>query len=287
MRSLFRHQARCVQPLHDRTKSWFRAAACCTHRLTPRDSRPGGLRNTNRPRMQPLAHSRPDMLGHSLPRRATINEDAALRLFDRKCVVSQAQLLVKLWRFSLEPVCRILSPTALRTRQTDFSGDIQDECQLRIGRSNSDSLETADQALIDVAEGALINTRGIDEAVTNHPVARIQRRQDGRTHMVVTRRGEQDCLRFRPKRLCNTGKQNVPNDLGAGRTSRLSCEHNFYAGRFETLRKRPCVSRFAAAFAPFERNEMSAQSEPAFFDQRSRAVSPLIIAARLPHGKAR
>jgi hypothetical protein len=78
----------------------------------------------------------------------------------------------------------------------------------------------------------------------------------------------------------------MPNDLGTGRATRLSCEHNFYTGRFETLRKRPGVGRLAAAFAPFERNEMSAQSEPAFFDQRSRAASPLIIAARLRLGTA-
>jgi hypothetical protein len=56
----------------------------------------------------------------------------------------------------------------------------------------------------------------------------------------------------------------MPNDLGASRAARLSCEHNFYTGRFETLRKRSCVGRLTAAFAPFERNEMSAQSEPAF-----------------------
>ena len=91
----------------------------------------GRLRGTDRLGMQPLAHGRPDLLGHSLSRRATVDKDAALRLYGGESPISLAQLLVKLCRFSLKPICGILPTTALCARQTYLSGDIHDECQLR------------------------------------------------------------------------------------------------------------------------------------------------------------
>src|SRR5262245_28799973 len=97
---------------------WFHEAACCRVRLSRRGSRSCGLRYADRLRIQPLAHSRPDMFGHNLSRRATVDDDAALRLFCGESLIGLAQPLVKLDRFSLEPVCGIVSTTALCARQT-------------------------------------------------------------------------------------------------------------------------------------------------------------------------
>src|SRR5215467_446879 len=99
------------------------------------------------------------MFGYNLSRRAPVDYDAPLRLFCCESLISLAQLFVKLRRFSLEPVCGIVSTTALCARQTCLSGDIHDERQLRECRADCYPFEAADQAFIDVTQNALIHPR--------------------------------------------------------------------------------------------------------------------------------
>ena len=75
-----------------------------------------------------------------------------------------------------------------------------------IAGTDRDALKAADQTLVDVAERALIDARGIDEAVADHPGSGFNRRQDRIAHMIVARRREQDRLGFGAQRLGDAGQ---------------------------------------------------------------------------------
>ena len=63
------------------------------------------------------------------------------------------------------------------------------------------ALEAANDAGVDVAQGALIDARGVDEAVADDPFAALERRDNHGADMVIARRGEQDGLDLRAERL--------------------------------------------------------------------------------------
>ena len=52
---------------------------------------------------------------------------------------------------------------------------------------------------VHLAERALIDAGGIDEAVADHPFAGLQRRPDGVAHVIVARGREQDRLGLRAR----------------------------------------------------------------------------------------
>src|SRR5262249_2286293 len=125
-------------------------------------------------------------------------------------------------------------------------------------RPHGYALQAADQALIDIAQRALVDARRVDEAIANHPMPRIQRGHNSIAHVIVSRSGKEDSFGFRSKRLGHAGEQDKADDLGSRRSAGLPREHNFEAKRSEPLRQRRRVSGFTAAFAAFKRNKSSA-----------------------------
>src|SRR5262249_35021341 len=107
-------------------------------------------------------------------------------------------------RLRLETVCRRLSAAVPCTRQADLRRDIEDESKLGHCRSNSHALETADQPLVNITKSALIDTRGIDKAVADDPLAGLQSRQNRIAHVIVASRCKKNCFCFGSERLGNT-----------------------------------------------------------------------------------
>ena len=85
---------------------------------------------------------------------------------------------------------------------------------------------------------------------------------NGGAHMVVTRGREKDRLGLGTERLGDAGQDNMADDLGAGRTARLTRQQKIDAQRLELLRQRRRMRRFSRALAAFECDEFSAHLIP-------------------------
>ena len=109
--------------------------------------------------MQPVLDSRPDPVRYDIARRAAIDHDAALRLRCGERPIRPAQLLMKFHRFCLEPVSLGLTAPALGARQSNLRGHVENECQFGQRLPNGHAFQAADQPLIDISEGALIDAR--------------------------------------------------------------------------------------------------------------------------------
>ncbi len=145
--------------------------------------------------------------------------------------IGAAQRLMKFDRLRLEAVGRALAAPALGARQADRRRHVEDEGEIGHGGADRHAFEAADQLGVDLAERALIDAGGIDEAVADHPFAVHQRRPDRRAHVIVARGREQDRLGLGAERLGDAGEQDVADDLGAGRAARLAREHDLDAER--------------------------------------------------------
>ena len=61
---------------------------------------------------------------------------------------------------------------------------VEHEGQIGSEIADGDPLQSLDQPLVDIAERALIDTRGVGETVAHHPFAGGKRRLDGAADMV-------------------------------------------------------------------------------------------------------
>ena len=166
---------------------------------------------------------------------------------------------MELDRFRLEAVRRAGPAPALRARKADRRRHVEQECHVRLGVvADRDALEAANELGVDPAERALIDARGIDEAVADDPAAGLKRGQNGVAHMIVTRRGEQEGLCLGAELLGDARQQNVADDLGARRAARFAREHHVDAGGLEALGERLGVGGLAAALPALEGDETSA-----------------------------
>src|SRR6478736_8470068 len=199
--------------------------------------------------MQAFLHDRPDASRHYVTRRAAIDDNAPLRLLGRERSIGLPKRLMKFRRLRLEAISGVLPAPARGTGEPNFGWHIQNECEFGKRLPNGDPLEAPDQSLIDMTESALVDARRIDEAVADDPSTGFQRGQNGIADMVVAGSREQDRLRFSAEWLGNARKQDMADDLGAGRPARLPCEHDLKAQRFQPMSQRRCVGRFTAAFA--------------------------------------
>ena len=146
---------------------------------------------------QALLDGGPDALRHHVARRAAVDDDAALGLAFREPEIGLAQSLVKFDRLRLEAVGRALAAPALGARQSDRRRNVEDEGEIGHGRADRHAFEAANELLSTLPSDALIDARGIDEAVADHPFAVDQRRANGRAHVIVARGREQDRLGLR------------------------------------------------------------------------------------------
>src|SRR5665213_849435 len=162
---------------------------------------------------------------------------------------------MKLDRLRLETVGCGLAAPARGARQADRRWNVEDEGEIGHIVADRDAFETADQLGVDVAERALIDAGGIDEAVADDPFAGRQRGPNGRAHMIVTRGREQDRLGLRTEWLGDAGEQNMADDLGTGRAARLAREHDIDVQRIESVRQQTGMRGFAAALTALEGNE--------------------------------
>ena len=137
------------------------------------------------------------------------------------------------------------------------------EHQSEVGREIADrhALEALDQPLIDLAEDALIDARGIGEAVADHPFAGIERRQDRASHVIVARRRKQHRLDVRAEWLCRARKQHVADDFGAWRAARLAGQMDGKAERFQAQRQHCGLCRLAGALATLESDELASHRQ--------------------------
>src|SRR6185437_5484041 len=96
------------------------------------------------------------------------------------------------------------------------------------------------------------------ETVADHPFSGLKRRRNCAAHVVVARGCKKNCLRFRAERLGPTRQQDVTDDLGTRRATRLARQHDADAQRCEPFGQLPCVGGFSAALAAFECDEAPA-----------------------------
>ena len=168
--------------------------------------------------------------------RPSIMHDAA-RLLMRQRAIGAAQFLVKLDRLGFEAVGGAARAPARGARQADGCRHVEHEGQVRHGGADGDALEPADQLSVDLAERALIDAGGIDEAVADHPFAVDQRRPDHVAHVIVARGREQDGLGLHAERLGGARQDDMADDLGARRAARLAREHDLDAERLQVRRR--------------------------------------------------
>src|SRR5262249_37471753 len=114
----------------------------------------------------------------------------------------------------------------------------------------------------------------------DHPHALRQRRLDGTAYVVAAGSGEEERLGFYAEWLRYPGEQHVPDDFGAGRTTRLAREHHVNAHRPEAIRQQRRMGRLARAFAAFEGDESS--THQVLTDDRGWTESAVDSAARHP-----
>src|SRR3974377_686942 len=151
---------------------------------------------------------------------------------------------------------------------------IDEEGQTRHGGAYRDALEAADQHGVHLAERALIDTSGIDEAVAEHPFTGKQRRPDGLAHVIIARGGEEDRFRFRSKRFGDAGEKDMADYLSPGRAPRLAREHDPDVQMFKVLGEQRRMGRLAAAFAALEGDETSAHLALFRLDKKLIAARP-------------
>src|SRR5262249_37505977 len=155
----------------------------------------------------------PYAAGYHLARRAAVDYENAVRLCSRERTILLAQLFMELQRFSLETIGAGFSSATLGARKPYFCRNVEDEREFGHRGSDRHALEASDQTLVNIAERALIDARGIDETIGDDPLAIFQCRQNGVAHMVVAGSREEYCLGFRSQWLGDAGQQNVANDL--------------------------------------------------------------------------
>ena len=186
-----------------------------------------------------------------------IDDDAALRLLGRDRKIGLAQFLMKLHVFRLEAVGLGFAAAQFDPLQPELDRHVEDQSEVGRKIADRNAFEPFDQPLIDLAEDALIDARGIGEAVADHPFAGIERRQDGALHVVVARRRKQHRLDLRSERLCRARQQHVADDLGARRAARLARQMHGKPKRFQAQRQHRGLGRLAGALAALERDELA------------------------------
>src|SRR5689334_5835687 len=154
-----RLRASCARRRHVRAVLSFRAALLRRYLLRLRRSRRRRLRGPDLRQLKALPDGRPYSIGNDIAWRPSIHNDAALWFLLGERSIGLPKLLVKLERFSLEAIGRILSAPAFCTCQADLRRNVKNECEFGKGRANRHAFETADQALIDISQDALVHAR--------------------------------------------------------------------------------------------------------------------------------
>src|SRR5579863_10593748 len=86
----------------------------------------------------------------------------------------------------LEAVGLGFAAAQLDPLQSQFDRYVEDQSEVSRQIADRNPLQALDEPLIDLAQDALINARGIGKAVANHPFTGTERGQDGTLHMIVT-----------------------------------------------------------------------------------------------------
>ena len=123
-------------------------------------------------------------------------------------------------------------------------------------------LQRLHEGRIETAGHALVDARGIDEAVAKHDLAALDRRADHLLDMVGARGGEKQGLHFRSERLGGSGQDHMAHRFGARRAARLA-RHEDIVALVAQLPGQPVdLRRLAGAFPAFEGDEKSAAANP-------------------------
>src|SRR5689334_1590902 len=109
--------------------------------------------------MQPFTHDRPDAVGHDIARRPPVYDGASLRLFRGERAISLSKFFMKFERFTFETVGNVLPAPALGAGEPDLGWNVENKRQRRNSRAHRHALQTADQSLVNIAEGALVDPR--------------------------------------------------------------------------------------------------------------------------------
>jgi len=104
-------------------------------------------------------HERPDSARHHIPRRPSVDDNAARRFLRRKSTIGLSKSFVKLLRLRLEAVGGFLTAPAIGAREPYMCRHIKNERELGNRRPNGYAFEASDEALVDIAESALIDAR--------------------------------------------------------------------------------------------------------------------------------
>ncbi len=133
---------------------------------------------------------------------------------------------------SLEPVRNGIAAPRMRAGKADLRRQIENDGQVGRGSPDSELFKALDERQVDLADDALINPRGIEKAVADHPLLRPQGRFYERVEMVGARCRKQQGFRVGTEALGGAGQQYVANDLSAWRAAGLPGQHdaNAHAG---------------------------------------------------------
>ena len=89
-----------------------------------------------------------------------------------------------------------------RALQSNLRWNVEHEGEVRHGFGDHDALKRADHRGGDLADDALIDTRGIDKPIAHHPLAALNCGADDQAEVLVAGGREQDRFGVWPKRLC-------------------------------------------------------------------------------------
>ncbi|MCY1297166.1 hypothetical protein D9M70_465950 [compost metagenome] len=116
----------------------------------------------------------------------------------------------------LETIRIVVPGAALRPLEADARRQIENHGPIRHDTVDRHTLQTFDEALLQVAGDALIDARRIHETVAQHDRTLVERRPDDLFDMIAPGRCKEDRLHPDPEGLRGSRKKHVAHRFGAG-----------------------------------------------------------------------
>ncbi len=114
-----------------------------------------------------------------------------------------------------ETIRIVVAGPELRPLEADAGRQIENHGQIRHDAVDRHTLEALDEALLEIAGDALVDARGIHEAVAKHDRALFERWADDLFDVVAAGRGKENRFHLNPEGLRRSRKQHVADRFGA------------------------------------------------------------------------
>ena len=204
-----------------------------------------------------MLHSGQDGLRNVVRPFGRIHNLAAPGLVTRDFKERRPQAFVICQPLRLEPIRSLLRASGGGAGEADLRGKIEDQGEVRTASASGDLFQRADESRVHLAQRALIDARGIREAVANHEGAARQRWQDRLRHMVDARRRKQHRLSRRSQRRRNAGQDHLAQGLRHRRTAGLAGDDAVVAEAAQMFGQQPGLGGFTSPLPAFQRDELA------------------------------